>query len=164
MKRTIKKTVYRMLSLVGRYIAPSYIAGEYIDDGVRVCRQYHQQGWSSTICPWDDETEPHGVITQRYVAALRAIQDEGSDSYLSIKAPSFGYKLEHLLQIVAVAKVEGTQIHLDSMYPTSAQVTFDLLHEAVKVYPNLGCTLPARWDRSLADVAHVIESQYSVRV
>ncbi|MCP4994292.1 MAG: GNAT family N-acetyltransferase [Gammaproteobacteria bacterium] len=68
------------------------------------------------------------------------------------------------MEIVAAAKADSTKIHFDSMYPTSAQVTFDLLNEAVKIYPNLGCTLPARWDRSLADTAHVIESQCSVRV
>ncbi len=164
MKRIIKKSTTRILSRIGRYIAPSYIAGEKITDGLRVCRQYHQQGWNSTICPWDDETEPYSDITQRYITALRAIQNEGYHSYLSIKAPSFGYELEHLMKIIAEAKADTTKIHFDSMYPASAQMTFDLLHEAVKIYPNLGCTLPARWDRSLADTAHVIKSQCSVRV
>jgi len=164
LKRAIKSTVIGIINRVGRYIAPSYIAGEYIADGLRVCRKYHQQGWSSTVCPWDDETESYGDVTQRYVEALSAIQDEEFDSYLSIKAPSFGYKLGHLLEIVETAKPEGTKIHFDSMHPASAQLTFDLLHEAVKIYPNLGCTLPARWDRSLDDVTHVIETQCSVRV
>ncbi len=160
----LKRTVIRFLNVVGRYVAPSYIAGENIADGLRVCRKYHQQGWSNTICPWDDETEPYADITQRYIEVLKAIQDEESDSYLSIKAPSFGYKLSHLLEIAETAKSEGTKIHFDSMYPGSVQRTFDLLHEAVKIYPNLGCTLPARWERSLDDVAQTIETQCSVRV
>ncbi len=164
MKRAVKKGVIWILNRVGRYIAPSYIAGEYVIDGLRVCRQYHRQGWSSTICPWDDEREPYSVITQRYIEALRAIQSEAFDSYLSIKAPSFGYELDHLLAIVGTAKLDDTRIHFDSMYPSSAQQTFDLLREAAKTYSNLGCTLPARWGRSLSDVTYAIEAQCSVRV
>lgn len=152
------------MNRIGRYIAPSYIAGEYLSDGLRVCRKYHQLGWSSTIGLWDGETEPHSEITQRHIDALEAIQAEELDSYLSIKAPSFGYRFKHLAEIIKTAKLKRTRIHFDSLYPQSVQPTLDLLHEAVKVYSNIGFTIPARWGRSLDDVAHIIDTQCSMRV
>jgi proline dehydrogenase len=50
------------------------------------------------------------------------------------------------------------------MYPQSVQPTFDLLQEALEVYPHFGCTLPARWDRSLDDVSRVVDAQCVVRI
>jgi proline dehydrogenase len=129
-----------------------------------VCRQYHQQEWGSTICPWDDETQPYSEITRCYIEALQAIQTDDFDSYVSIKVPSFGYQYKYLLEIIEVAKPYATRIHFDAMYPHSVDPTFSLLQEAVKAYPNMGCTLPARWGRSLDDVARTIEAQCSVRV
>jgi proline dehydrogenase len=160
----LKRTIIRILNRIGRYVAPSYIAGEQISDALRVCRKYHQQGWGSTICPWDDETQPYAEITRSYVEALEAVQSEELDSYISIKAPSFGYQWRYLSKIIAAAESYGTRIHFDSMYPQSVEPTFDLLREAVKIYPNMGCTLPARWDRSLNDVAGIIQAQCPVRV
>ncbi len=160
----MKRIIIRILSRIGRYIAPSYIAGENLVDGLRVCRKYHRAGWGTTICPWDDERESYAEITRRYIDALSAVQAEGFDSYLSIKAPSFGYQLQYLLEIIEAARSKGTRIHFDSMYPHSVQPTFELLREAVKVYPNMGCTLPARWDRSLHDIDQVIEAECSVRI
>jgi proline dehydrogenase len=154
----------RILSRIGRYVAPSYVAGEQVGDGLRVCRKYRQLGWGSTLCPWDDETEPYADITRRYIEALQAVQAEGIDSYLSIKAPSFGYQLQYLAEIIEHARPCATRVHFDSMYPQSAQATFDLLQEGVQIYPHLGCTLPARWDRSLDDVSRVIDAQCAVRI
>jgi proline dehydrogenase len=161
---TLKRTTIRILYKLARYIAPSYIAGEHLSDALRVCHKYHQQGWNITICPWEDGSDTSSNATQRYVEALNAIQKESFDSYISVKAPFFGYSLRYLLQIVQAAKSKETKIHFDSLHPESAQLTFKLLNEAIKVYPNLGCTLPARWDRSLADVNRIIEAQCSVRI
>jgi proline dehydrogenase len=160
----LKTTTIRILYKLARYIAPSYIAGEHLSDALRVCREYQHQGWNNTICPWEDGSDTSSNATRRYVEALQAIQKESFDSYISIKAPFFGYSLRYFLQIVKAAKSKETKIHFDSLHPESAQLTFKLLNEAAKIYPNLGCTLPARWDRSLADVDRIVEAQCAVRI
>ncbi|MCP5373046.1 MAG: proline dehydrogenase [Hyphomicrobiales bacterium] len=145
-------------------MAPAYIAGDRVEDAMRVCARLQARGWGVTVCPWDDETDPHHEMARRYAEALVALRRAGGDGYLSVKAPSFGYDRALLADLVAIAEEDGRRIHFDSMYPQSAQPTLDLVRAAAGIYPHLGCTLPARWPRSLQDVAAVAGAVETVRV
>ena len=160
----MRDKITKSLSKFVQRIGPKYIAGPAVEDAIRVSRQIHRCGWSSTICPWDSPHESPTVVASRYRKALHAIGAGMGDCYLSIKVPSLNYDFDVLKELLEIACQHNTRIHLDSLGPDTASASFAFLEKALKTYSNLGCTLPSRWRRSLADAEVAIQLGLPVRV
>jgi proline dehydrogenase len=158
------KLITNSIHWVAKKAASSYIAGPSPDDAVRVCRHLTEQGFQTTICPWDNEQDTIEEVIQSYKTALQCIINEKLDCYLSIKAPSIQYNLSLINELIDLAKTQNIRIHFDAMAPDTVDPTFDLLEKAVKIYPHLGYTLPASWQRSLTDVDKIIDLNIAVRI
>jgi proline dehydrogenase len=144
--------------------ARAYVAGPELGDALRVCRALAHQEIGTTICRWDGDGESAQFVADSYLAALEGVRRAALDCYLSIKAPSLGYSRDLLGMLLEFARPQGIGIHFDALAPETADATWRLIREAVVQRASAGCTLPARWSRSVRDVDQAVELGLRVRV
>jgi proline dehydrogenase len=147
-----------------RRAARVYSAGPAIQDAQAACERLARNGIASTVCYWDVYADQPGSVTHAYVEVLRASSQVASDCYLSIKAPALKFDFDLVRNVLAEARTLNAIVHFDSMGPETADRTFAVIEDACKIYPNLGCTLPGRWRRSLKDAERAVELGLRMRV
>jgi CelD/BcsL family acetyltransferase involved in cellulose biosynthesis len=162
--RKIRTSLVTLASKAVQHVAPRYIAGPEIEDGIRICRRLDVNGWASTICPWDGPNDTPKAVASSYKKALQVIMAENLDCYLSIKPPSLRYDFDVLRVLLEVASEHNTRVHFDSLTPDTASRSFALLEKAASIYKNLGCTLPSRWRRSSTDAESAVGLGVAVRL
>jgi proline dehydrogenase len=147
-----------------RRAASAYTAGPSFENARAVCERLAQEGIASTVGYWNTSFDSPPLVAQSYLGLLSLIECLRSPCYLSVKAPALGFDLELLRRILDQAQRINVTVHFDAMAPETVDRTFELIEEARCVYPNLSCTLPGRWHRSLRDADRAVEFGLSVRV
>lgn len=142
----------------------SYVAGGELASAIEVCRASTQQKLASTVAYWNNDTDEARFVADTYLSALTVLADERLNSYLSIKAPALGLSAELVTELAEQCCRLDLGLHFDSLAPETADRTFALLAAARRHTPKVGCTLPGRWQRSLADADHALELGLRVRV
>jgi len=144
--------------------ARAYVAGPELAHALQVCRALARQGMATTICPWDAESDNPRQVADWYLAALDGLAGAGLDCYLSIKAPSLGFSRDLLGELLKAAQLRAIGIHFDSLAPETAEQTWGLIKAAAARQARAGCTLPARWRRSLRDADEAVDLGLRVRI
>jgi proline dehydrogenase len=67
-------------------------------------------------------------------------------------------------ELLGRATQAGVGVHFDAMRPESAAATFELIRRLAARHSGIGCTLPARWQRSAHDAELALEHGLKVRV
>ncbi len=147
-----------------RRAGSAYTAGPAVEHARSVCDRLGVEGIATTVCYWNGCLDSPRTVSDSYLRVLDIIRNLASDCYLSVKAPAFGFHFDLLKQIVDEAARTNITVHFDSLAPETVDRTFALICEARRSYPHIGCTLPARWRRSLRDVDRVIDLGVRVRV
>jgi proline dehydrogenase len=142
----------------------AYLAGPELEDALRVCRRLAGQGVATTVCYWNALDDSPDRVAREYQNALGALAAENLDSYLSVKSEALGFSAELVRALVERGRQTGIRIHFDALAPETADETFSLIADAHNLGAELGCTLPGRWRRSLADADRAAELGLSVRV
>lgn len=142
----------------------AYTAGPAVEHALAVCEGLAVEGITSTVCYWNGPLDTPRAVLDSYVRVLQLMRSLPMDCYLSVKAPALAFDSGLLKEILHEAKRTNTAVHFDSMSPATVDQTFALIGEARRIYPNIGCTLPARWRRSLSDVDRVIDLGLRVRI
>lgn len=142
----------------------SYVAGGELDSALQACHTAAQQKIASTIAYWNNDNDAPRFVADTYLSALTVLADERLNSYLSIKAPALGQSEELVTELAEQCRRLNLGLHFDSLEPKAADRTFELLTTARRHAPNVGCTLPGRWQRSLADADRALELGLRVRV
>jgi proline dehydrogenase len=155
------KTFSRFLSTTA---SAAYVAGPELQDAITAIDKFSRQGATSTIGYWDSGEEAPKAVADTYLAALAAIEQTGSNSYLSIKAPALGLSSSLVKEVVLCGHEAGIGIHFDSLGLDAVDRTFELIGEAAQSFSRVGCTLPGRWHRSTADVETIVDLGIRVRV
>lgn len=158
------KVISAIKTRVVEKIASTHVAGPHLADAIRVARVAASRGWGCTICPWENKNDSPGSMATRYRQTLKSMIQVNVNGTLSVKAPALQFDFELLKEILSVARGAGMRVQFDAQDPASAQPTFQLIEKAAALYRNVGCTLPARWDRSKRDADRAIELQIAVRV
>jgi proline dehydrogenase len=83
---------------------------------------------------------------------------------VSVKASAMRCSQALMTEVVTRAIETGVGVHFDAMRPESAEPTLHLIAESAARFPRVGCTLPARWQRSVRDAERALELGVSVRV
>jgi proline dehydrogenase len=141
-----------------------YSTGTVVQNALVVCESLATKGISSTVCYWNAPADPPRRVLDSYLRVLHLTRDLPADCYLSVKAPAIGFDTGLLKEVLHEARRTGMPVHFDSMAPNTVDRTFALIEKAHAIYPNIGCTLPARWRRSLGDVDRVIDLSLRVRI
>lgn len=164
MMRGVKDAVWTAWSAVAKRTARAYIPGATIEDALRVCHWLSDQELASTIAFWDGPENTPPDVAERYLAGVDLISREKLDSYLSIKVPSIRYDWDMLARVVDRGREASVRVHFDSLGPETADETFALIEKASVRHPDLGCTLPGRWVRSVDDAERAVRMKLGVRV
>jgi len=159
-----RRLVWASWGSIAERAARAYVAGSELADALRVCDALALQGFAASICPWDGPGDPPRQVAESYVTALRGLAGTTLDCYLSIKAPSLGFSRDLLTELLEAARPNGLGIHFDSLAPEAADQSWALIGDAVARHTPVGCTLPARWRRSLSDVERAVELGLRVRI
>ena len=155
------KTFSRFLSTAA---SAAYVAGPELQNAIAAIDKFSIQGATSTIGYWDSGEEAPRTVADTYLAALNAIEQTGSNSYLSIKAPALGLSSSLVKEVVERSRKADIGIHFDSLGHDIVDRTFELIGDAAQSSSRVGCTLPGRWHRSAADVETIIDLGVRVRV
>ena len=148
---------------VVRRISERYIAGEELDDALRVVRELNDQGKLATIDVLGEEiAEPDEAraIAAAYREAFEAIERGRLDSNVSVKPTALGLKLgydlfrENLLDVVRHAAERGNFVRIDMEDSSTTDDTLRAYRELRDSgFENVGIVLQARLKRTLADLA-----------
>ena len=158
--------------VVGR-VASRYVAGEKLDDAVRVVRDLNQQGAMGTIDVLGEEVSERSKATaavEEYLRVFDAIEREKIDSNVSIKLTLLGLKIDegfcrdNVERIVETAKKYGNFVRIDMEDHTTTDATLRIYHELQARYGNLGVVLQAYMRRTLRDIDNLPGEGASVRL
>ncbi len=149
-----------------KIVARKYIAGDSLDDALRVQRQLTDQGLAATIGFWNTDRDPRREVADQYLQGLDTLATGPAADYLSTKLPALDFAPELFAEIVERARTVKRRIHLDSLAPEHADRTRAMVDEALAATPgvDIGYTLPGRWLRSVEDAQWVSERGLFVRV
>jgi proline dehydrogenase len=164
MNRKLNNAVWSAWEAVAKHASKAYIAGPELADALSTCRGLSSLAVRGTIGFWNTESDSPAKIASAYVSALTALATETMDCYLSIKLPPLNYDCGLLNEVLEHARQKNTLVHFDSLGHETADRTFSLIAHAARTYVNLGCTLPSRWARSIADADIAVALGLHVRV
>lgn len=144
--------------------ARAYVAGRTVADAARACRELARRGFRGTIGYWNEDQDTPRRVADESIAAVAALAGPELRGCVSLKAGPMGFDAERLGEILDRARRAGVRVHFDSMGPEAADRTFALIASAGSGFPDLGCTIPGRWRRSVRDVDTAVELGLGVRV
>ncbi|HSC50840.1 MAG TPA: proline dehydrogenase family protein [Gaiellaceae bacterium] len=159
---------------VVRRISSRYIAGEDLDDALRVVRELNDQEKLATIDVLGEEiTEPEEAraIAAAYREAFEAIERGKLDSNVSVKPTALGLKLgyelfrDNLAEVVEHAGLRGNFVRIDMEDSSTTDDTLRAYRELrTSGHENLGVVFQARLKRTLADIRDLAELRPNVRL
>lgn len=149
---------------MARIVARNYIVGPELTDALDGCRRQAAEGRSTTVCYWNTVEESPEKVAEAYLRALDTLGKEKWDGYLSIKAPAIGFDRRWFTRVLESSGRNGIRLHFDALGPDAADETFAMIAEALPQHPDIGCTLPGRWRRSVADADWAVQQKLRVRV
>ena len=141
MNKLIVATLPAIPKPIVRRIADRYIAGEDINDAIRVVKKLNAEGIMATLdVLGEDIHQREEAITarDRIIEALHSISKERLDSNVSIKLTQFGLKLDkqfcfdNTSHILAVARDLGNFIRVDMEDSTCTSDTLWIYRELRK--------------------------------
>jgi proline dehydrogenase len=159
-------------SLVRRF-AGRYIAGDKLEDAVRVVKALNSRGICATIDilgeEIDDREEALAAV-EAYKKVLAAIDAEKLDSNISLKPTMLGLKIdtafcqENVAVICDEVKRYGNFIRIDMEDSSCTQDTLDVYYALRERYDNVGTVIQSYLRRSLADCVGLAAAQANLRL
>jgi proline dehydrogenase len=159
---------------VVRRISERYIAGEDLDDALRVVRRLNGEGKLATIDVLGEEianADEARAIAAAYRETFEAIERGRLDSNVSVKPTALGLKLgydlcrENLEAVVRHAAARGNFVRIDMEDSSTTDDALRLYREVRAAgHDNVGIVVQARLKRTLADVRELAELRPNVRL
>jgi proline dehydrogenase len=159
---------------VVRRISERYIAGEELDDALRVVRRLNGEGKLATIDVLGEEianADEARAIAAAYRETFEAIERGRLDSNVSVKLTALGLKLgydlcrENLEAVVRHAAARGNFVRIDMEDSSTTDDALRLYREVRAAgHDNVGIVVQARLKRTLADVRELAELRPNVRL
>ena len=141
------------------------MAGVTLDEAIETCNFLQQRGYQLTLGYWNSATDSPQEVVAAYQEAINAIRDNNLSSSLSIKAWAFNHDKDFYKHLVRHAHNLNVSLHHDSHLVDSADAIFNMILDGLSLSGNqVGCTLPARWKRSVNDTQFATEHGLNVRV
>ena len=159
---------------VVRRISERYIAGEELDDALRVVRNLNDQGKLATIDVLGEETAEPGearAIATAYREAFEAIERGRLDSNVSVKPTALGLKLgydlfrENMLEVVRHAAERGNFVRIDMEESRHVDATLHIYRRLRESgHENVGAVLQSYLFRSEDDLAALLPLAPNLRI
>jgi proline dehydrogenase len=159
---------------VVRRISEHYIAGEELDDALRVVLQLNAEGKLATLDVLGEEvTDPEEAraIADAYRQAIDAFKRGSLDSNISVKPTALGLNLgyelfrENLEAVVRHAAELDNFVRIDMEDSSTTDDTLRIYRELREAgHDNVGIVLQARLKRTIDDVRALAELRPNVRI
>jgi proline dehydrogenase len=159
---------------VVRRISEHYIAGEELDDALRVVLELNAEGKLATLDVLGEEvTDPEEAraIAGAYREAIDAFKRGSLDSNISVKPTALGLNLsyelfrENLEGLVRHAAELGNFVRIDMEDSSTTDDTLRIYRELREAgHDNVGIVLQARLKRTIDDVRALAELRPNVRI
>jgi proline dehydrogenase len=156
-----------------RYFAGRSIAGDKLDDAVRVVKALNARGIRATIDVLGEEVrerdEALGAVND-YLAVLAAIDAEKLDSNVSLKPTMFGLKIDkafcraNVAAVCEAARGYGNFVRIDMEDATCTDDTLELYRDLRTAYGNVGTVIQSYLRRSLDDCAKLAAAGANLRL
>jgi proline dehydrogenase len=163
---------YLPKALVGR-VAARYIAGETVEDAVRVARELNAKGFRATmdiLGEHVDRLDQARGAALTYRTLLDHLHRERIDSNVSIKLTQLGLKvdkrecLELADSVVVRARELGNFVRLDMEDSSCTTDTLEIYSELRRRHVNVGGVVQAYLHRTAGDVERLIGSNPNFRL
>jgi proline dehydrogenase len=159
---------------VVRRLSSRYIAGPDLADAVRCVRAQNARGKMATLDVLGEEIErpeEATAVVEEYLGALRAIEEEGLDSNISVKPTALGLKLdvdfcrENVERLVEAAGERGNFVRIDMEDSSTTDDTLALYRGLrAEGHENVGIVLQAALQRTHDDIGALAPLRPNVRV
>ena len=144
-----------------------YIAGETVNDAIRVARDLNHKGVKVTLDILGEfikTLEEAEKNKQEYLSLIDIIQKEKIDGNYSVKPTMFGLLIDkevcyqHLREIVAKAASYNSFIRIDMEDSSCTDLEIELYRRLKSVYPkNVGLVVQAYLKRTLDDLKKLLD-------
>jgi proline dehydrogenase len=153
---------------VVRRVASRYVAGEGLEDAVRVLKALRDEGCRATVDVLGEFTTDLKQVEETvrdYLAVLDAIAKGDLPSGVSIKLTAFGLDVgpdgtelcyRNARKVVEKAKSIGRFVRIDMENSPYTDRTIGIYRRLRSEFSNTGIVLQARMRRTLADVAAIL--------
>jgi len=154
-------------------LAYRFVAGDRLDDAVRVVTEVNRRGWSASLDHLGEnvtEEKAARAATDDYLAAFERIGAERLNANVSVKLTQLGLDIapelcqELLTRILQRAQQLENFVRIDMESSAYTQRTLDLVLGLHERYPNCGVVLQSYLYRTPDDVARVNAAKVRVRL
>ncbi len=173
-----RRTVAKLLKLVPKPLvwrfARVYIAGETIEDAVRVIRGLNRQGCRATVDVLGEDVADEREVAQfvdAYRTMIETIVREGLDSNISIKPTAMGLKIgpdlayRSTVEVLRAAAKHGLFVRMDMEDSSTTTTTLELFERLRgEGFTNTGVVIQSMLRRTIHDIRRLAETGASVRL
>lgn len=174
LNRLMVSALERLPKSLVKTVAMRYIAGEELEDAVRVVRSLNSLRMMATVDVLGENVSTREESLQAVQACekvLGAIQKERLNANLSIKLTQFGIKInesfgyENVKRILQIARGHNNSVRIDMEDSSLTSATLNL-YERLRGegFENVGVVIQAYLRRSEEDVKKLIRSRANVRM
>ncbi len=158
---------------VVRRVASPYIAGERMDDLLRISEDLNREGYrvaAAILGEFVTRREESAEAVREYEALLARMGDRKIDGYIHIKPTHLGLKLDktfcldNVRALLIAARRHGLFVRMDMEDSPCIDDTLDIYYALRADFDNVGVVIQARMRRSLADVRELAKVKANVRV
>lgn len=158
--------------VVGRVARP-YVAGETLEDALRVVERLNGEGAMATLDVLGEEvTERDKAVASvdEYVRLFEAIEERRLDANVSVKPTMLGLKideefcLDNVAMIADCARRYDNFVRLDMEDRSCTSATLRIYRQLQEQYGNLGVVLQAYMRRTLTDIDDLPDEGANVRI
>jgi proline dehydrogenase len=156
-----------------RKTALRFVAGETLDDAVRIVRQINQQKMTGTLDLLGENTHTRddAINACREITGMfDRIQAEKINCNVSVKLTQLGLALDqdfcrrNLFQIARHAREMGNFVRVDMEDSPYTQSTLDIVEQAKEEFGNVGTVIQSYLYRSEQDTLRLLEKGITVRL
>jgi proline dehydrogenase len=154
-------------------LAYRFVAGDRLDDAVRVVTEVNRRGWSASLDHLGEnvtEEKAARSATDDYLSAFERIAAEKLDANVSVKLTQLGLDIapelcqELLTRVLQRAQQLGNFVRVDMEGSPYTQRTLDLVLGLHERYQNCGVVLQSYLYRTPDDVARANAAKIRVRL
>ncbi len=152
-------------------VAKRYIAGESLDDAVRVIRELNSRGMRATVDALGEfisDLRQAQSMREVCYGVLEALEKNKLDANHSIKLTSLGLKISYqaclhtVSSILEHAKTRGNFVWIDMEDSADTDATFKLYREVRKSFSNVGIAVQAYLKRTSRDVQQLTQEARTI--
>jgi proline dehydrogenase len=156
-----------------RKTALRFVAGETLDDAIRIVRQLNQQKMAGTLDLLGENTltRDDAVNASREIIGIfDRIRAEKVDCNVSVKLTQLGlaldpdFCLQNLFQIAKHAGEMGSFVRVDMEDSQYTQFTLDIVAQAKEQFGNVGAVIQSYLYRSEQDIIRLLERGITLRL